>query len=86
MAVRTKEDLLDDEQLAASGFWRFVDHPTEGRLRMTDPPIRFSATPSTIRRMPPLLGEQSAEVLAEAGYSRQEIDALIAAGVSRAFA
>ena len=86
MAVRTKEDLLDDEQLAASGFWRFVDHPTEGRLRMTDPPIRFSATPSTIRRMPPLLGEQSAEVLAEAGYSWQEIEALIAARVSRAAA
>lgn len=86
MAVNTKESLLENEQLAATGFWRFVDHPTEGRLRMTDPPIRFGASPSSIRRMPPLLGEQSADVLAEAGYSRQEIEALFAAGASRACA
>ena len=84
MPVRTKEALLEDEQLAASGFWRMHDHPTEGRLRMTDPPIRFSASPSSIRRMPPHLGEQSAEVLAEAGYSQQEIEALFTEGASQA--
>jgi crotonobetainyl-CoA:carnitine CoA-transferase CaiB-like acyl-CoA transferase len=78
MAVRTKEDLLEDAQLAASGFWRFVDHPTEGRLRMTDPPIRFSASPSSIRRLPPLLGEHSAEILAEAGYAPAEVEGLLA--------
>ena len=33
MPVRTKEALLEDEQLAASGFWRMHDHPTEGRLQ-----------------------------------------------------
>jgi crotonobetainyl-CoA:carnitine CoA-transferase CaiB-like acyl-CoA transferase len=84
MPVKAKEDLLQDEQLLASGFWHLVDHPTEGRLRMTDPPIRFSASPSSIRRMPPGLGEHSAEVLAEAGYGPQEIEALFAAGVTRA--
>jgi crotonobetainyl-CoA:carnitine CoA-transferase CaiB-like acyl-CoA transferase len=83
MPVQKKEQLLEDRQLAASGFWRFVEHPTEGRLRMTDPPVRFGASPSSIRRMPPQLGEHSAEVLAEAGYSPAEIDALVAAGASR---
>jgi crotonobetainyl-CoA:carnitine CoA-transferase CaiB-like acyl-CoA transferase len=83
MPVRSKEMLLDDAQLAAGGFWRLVEHPTEGRLRMTDPPIRFSGSPSTIRRMPPALGEHSAEVLAEAGYAPAEIEALFAAGASR---
>jgi crotonobetainyl-CoA:carnitine CoA-transferase CaiB-like acyl-CoA transferase len=83
MAVNSKEALLDDAQLKATGFWRFVEHPSEGRLRMTDPPIRFFGSPSTIRRMPPRLGEHSAEVLAEAGYSAPEIEALFASRASR---
>ncbi len=83
MAVNTKEDLLDNEQLKASGFWREAEHPTEGKLRMTDPPIRFSKTPSTIRSLPPLLGEQSTEILAEAGFSESEIEDLLAAGVTK---
>jgi crotonobetainyl-CoA:carnitine CoA-transferase CaiB-like acyl-CoA transferase len=83
MAVKSKEMLLDDEQLLASGFWRLVDHPTEGRIRMTDPPIRFSASPSSVRLMPPRLGEHSAEVLAEAGYSPDEIRRLFELGVSK---
>ena len=84
MMVKTKEDLLDDEQLNATGFWHSVDHPTEGKLRFTDPPFRYSKTPSTIRDMPPLLGEQSREILAEAGYSANEIDDLIAKNVTKA--
>jgi len=84
MMVKTKEDLLDDEQLNATGFWHSVDHPTEGKLRFTDPPFRYSKTPSTIRDMPPLLGEQSREILAEAGYSADEIDDLIAKNVTKA--
>ncbi len=83
MAVNTKEMLLENEQLLASGFWREADHPTEGKLRMTDPPIRFSKTPSTIRKLQPQLGEHSAEILAEAGYSPDEIEELLAAKVSK---
>ena len=81
MLVNTKEMLLESEQLNATGFWKMVDHPTEGRLRMTDPPIRFSASPSSIRRMPPQLGQQSAEILAEAGYSSDQIERLLRARV-----
>lgn len=83
MAVNTKEELLQNEQLQASGFWRLEEHPTEGTLRMTDPPTRFSKTPSTVRSLPPHLGQQSAEILAEAGYSEGEVDELLAAGVTR---
>ncbi|MFP6697282.1 MAG: CoA transferase [Alphaproteobacteria bacterium] len=83
MAVNTKEMLLDNEQLNASGFWHLVEHPTEGNSRLTDPPIRFSKTPSTICTLPPLLGEQSRELLAEAGYSAAEIDELLAAKVTK---
>ena len=80
MVVNTPEMLLTDPQLTASGFWQFVEHPTEGRLRMCDPPIRFSQTPSTIRQLPPLLGEHSIAVLNEVGYSSDEIEAMILPG------
>jgi crotonobetainyl-CoA:carnitine CoA-transferase CaiB-like acyl-CoA transferase len=76
------EDLLEDEQLVATGFWKEFDHETEGRIRMPDYPSRFSRTKPDIRRLPPRLGEHSAEVLGEAGLSRAEIDELIAAGVT----
>jgi crotonobetainyl-CoA:carnitine CoA-transferase CaiB-like acyl-CoA transferase len=82
MKVSAKESLLDDPQLQASGFWRFVDHPTEGRLRMMAPPTRYSRTRQEVRRMPPRLGQHSAEVLAEAGYGPQDIEALFAGGAS----
>lgn len=71
--VLSKEELLVDEQLEASGFWVFKDHPTEGRIRMTDPLIRFSKTPSTIRRLPPLLGEHTAEILREVGVDVRDL-------------
>jgi len=80
--VNTLEDLLEDEQLAATGFWKEVTHPTEGRLRMPDIPQRFSRTPAEVRRLQPRLGEHSAEILEEAGYSEREIDELVEAGVT----
>ena len=81
--VNRKEDLLNDEQLLASGFWKFIDHPTEGLLRMTDPPARFTRTPSTIRTPPPLLGQQSKEILTEAGYSDDQIADFLQKGVTK---
>ena len=83
MEFRTKEDLLEEEQLKATNFWHKVQHPTEGRLRFADPPFRYSKTPSSIRIMPPLLGQQSEEILAEVGYSKKEIDTLLVQKVTR---
>jgi crotonobetainyl-CoA:carnitine CoA-transferase CaiB-like acyl-CoA transferase len=80
--VNTLETLLTDPQLEATGFWKVVDHPTEGRLRMPDVPPRFSRTPPEIRRLPPRLGEHSVEVLREAGLSAAEIDEMLASGAT----
>jgi crotonobetainyl-CoA:carnitine CoA-transferase CaiB-like acyl-CoA transferase len=83
MTVNTLETLLDDPQLAATGFWKQIEHPTEGTLRMPDIPVTFSATPAEIRRPPPRIGEHSVEVLREGGFAAAEIEALIAHGVTR---
>ncbi|HSG66691.1 MAG TPA: CoA transferase, partial [Gammaproteobacteria bacterium] len=80
--VNTLEDLAEDPHLQAVDFWQFIEHPTEGRLRSTAFPARFSATPAEIRRHAPQLGEHSAEVLHELGYSAQKIEALVRSGAT----
>ncbi|MEI7954402.1 MAG: CoA transferase [Verrucomicrobiota bacterium] len=82
MRVQSIQELIDDPQLAASGFWRTIDHPTEGRLRLTAPPIRFGESLDDIRLPPPRLGEHSREILLEAGYAPGELDQLIEKGVT----
>ena len=82
MVVNSLDDLLTDEHLQAVGFWQVVDHPTEGRLRMPGVPATFSRTPGSIRRHPPRLGEHSVEVLREAGLTTEEIEALLAGGIT----
>jgi hypothetical protein len=84
MIVNSLEDLITDEHLTATGFWQDMDHPTEGRLRLPGVPVTFSETPGAIRRHPPRLGEHSAEVLREAGYSESEIAAMVASGATLA--
>jgi len=83
MVVNTLETLLHDPQLEATGFWKIVEHPTEGTLRTTDIPTSYSETPGEIRRLPPRMGEHSVEVLSEAGFTPQEIDAMLASGATR---
>lgn len=83
IVVNTLEGLVEDPHLKAVGFWQEMDHPTEGKLRMTRFPMTFSETPADVRRHPPRLGEHSVEVLKEAGLSQADIDALIAAGATK---
>ncbi|MCK6372382.1 MAG: CoA transferase [Gammaproteobacteria bacterium] len=83
IVVNTLEGLTRDPHLEAVGFWQEVEHPTEGRLRMTRFPMTFSESPADVRRLQPRLGEHSREVLKEAGYADQEVDALLAAGAAR---
>ena len=68
-------------QAAARDMAVEVDHPVLGNIRQVGVPINLSATPASIRSAPPLLGEHSADVLAELGYDAVQIAQLKAAGV-----
>jgi formyl-CoA transferase len=54
-----------------------VEHPTAGRVRMAGIPVKFSATPPSIRLPPPLLGQHSGEILKTwLGMSNEAIEDL----------
>ena len=80
-AVNDLEDLLHDPHLESVGFWQLLEHPTEGRLRLPANPIELSATPPSIRRLPPRLGEHTAEVLASFGFDAAAIERLASGNV-----
>jgi crotonobetainyl-CoA:carnitine CoA-transferase CaiB-like acyl-CoA transferase len=72
---------LDQPQARARAMNETVEHPTLGPIRQVGVPFKLSRTPARIRAAPPLLGEHSAEVLAELGYDEHAIAALRADGV-----
>ena len=83
MIVKSLEDLITDPQLTGSEYWHEADHPTEGRLRMPNSPLNFSKTPTSIRQLPPHLGEHTVEVLDEVGLSQQSIEKMLVNGTAK---
>ncbi|MGE0876809.1 MAG: CaiB/BaiF CoA transferase family protein [Burkholderiales bacterium] len=80
--MNSLEDILADPHLAAIGYFREVEHPSEGRIRSMAVPSEWSESPPRYRRHAPRLGEHTRELLAEAGYDPAQIDALIATGAA----
>ena len=68
-----------DPQVVARGMVVDTDHPTLGRLKTLGSPLKLSATPPQVGRAAPRLGEHTAEVLREAGFTDAEIDRLLPA-------
>jgi crotonobetainyl-CoA:carnitine CoA-transferase CaiB-like acyl-CoA transferase len=70
------------EQLSFRGFFEVVDHPVNGRARLSTVPMRFSGGPGLFHTQPaPLLGQHNHELLTELGVSAEEIADLEAGGV-----
>jgi crotonobetainyl-CoA:carnitine CoA-transferase CaiB-like acyl-CoA transferase len=79
--VNSIEEMLVDPQVVHNEGWFEMDHPTAGKFRAARPVARFSETPQSVRRMPPLHGEHTAEVLRELGFDDAGLDQLRADGV-----
>ena len=76
--ANTLEDLLADQYLRTTGFFQQATHPTEGPVLLPAIAADFSATPASVRRLWPTLGEHTSEVLREAGLDEALIDAVTA--------
>jgi crotonobetainyl-CoA:carnitine CoA-transferase CaiB-like acyl-CoA transferase len=78
--VNRLDDLPHDPHLKSVDFWSHVEHPTEGKLLIPANPLRMSAAQPGMTRLPPNLGEHSAEILRESGYDDAQIERLLARG------
>jgi crotonobetainyl-CoA:carnitine CoA-transferase CaiB-like acyl-CoA transferase len=80
--VPTLDEIVDDPDLHMGAIVE-GEHPVVGTYRQLAPPVVFSRSPASVRRAAPLVAEHTLEILAEAGYSEAEIEALLAAGAAR---
>jgi CoA:oxalate CoA-transferase len=79
--VQDYAELAQQDQPWANGYLVEQDHPRFGKQRVVGLHIQLSATPGSVAPSAPLLGEHTAEVLAQAGLSAPEMTALEAEGV-----
>jgi CoA:oxalate CoA-transferase len=79
--INTIADFLEHPQCKALKLFVDVDHPTIGKVKLLRPPWNMSETPSEVYLAPPMLGQHSAEILSETGFSKEEIADLIEDGV-----
>jgi crotonobetainyl-CoA:carnitine CoA-transferase CaiB-like acyl-CoA transferase len=69
--LRTTDELFDNEQLNAIGFFETLDTP-QGPTRFPGVPTWFSATPGKVAGPAPTLGQHNAELLAALGLTQDE--------------
>jgi CoA:oxalate CoA-transferase len=71
--IQTPLEVSSDPQAFANNYFINVPHPVWGKIKMVGFPWDFSETPASWRREAPGFGQHTEEILAEIGYTREEI-------------
>ncbi|MCW4037039.1 MAG: CoA transferase [Candidatus Bathyarchaeota archaeon] len=75
--VYTIDEIFSDPQVLHRGMLVEMEHPVAGTIKQIGPALKFSETPCALSAPPPMLGEQTEEVLKSlASYSDMEIEEL----------
>ena len=82
MPFQTLEQILVDPHLKDIGFFETIEHPSEGKIINMKLPNKLSRGARTDFRPAPLIGQHSAEILREAGFSDADIAALVQSGAA----
>ena len=80
--IYNMEQVYQDPQVQARDMLVDLEDPELGTLHNIGIPVKLSETPGRIRRRAPSLGEHSVEILREFGFSMEEVDSLVQAGVA----
>lgn len=78
--VAEPEDLFDDPHLNKAGALAETELPGGKKARLPKLPLRFGSHSFDLRSNPPKVGQGGLKLLRDAGYSKEEIDELIAGG------
>ena len=76
--VLERAQLVDNPQIINNEIISELEQPGVGRIRQARPAARFSGTPAEKPRPAPSLGEHNVEILSEIGFTKEEIDNLLA--------
>jgi formyl-CoA transferase len=70
--ILSMKEIADEPSLRETGTIVEVDHPERGKYLTVGNPIKLSDSPTEVERSP-LLGEHTDQVLAQLGYSADQI-------------
>jgi len=79
--VLSRPEVIEQEQVQVNEILTEYDQPGLGRIRQPRPAARFEGTPVNTMQVAAALGEHGREILAECGYTPDDIENLINTGV-----
>ena len=77
------DEALESELVREREMVISYEQPELGEIKQLGFPIKLSRTPASVERPAPALGEHTAEVLMDAGYSAEEVKALEESGAAK---
>lgn len=81
--VLTRTEMLDHPQVQANELLVNYEHPQAGRIRQARGPSRFSGAPDQNWQGAPTLGQHTRELLANCGYSEDDIQKIIDSSIAK---